>query len=457
MESTPEVNIQRSTNLKGFAIYGLFGTRDIVLNFPRNVNILLGENGLGKTTVLNAIYYTLSGNITKLNTIVFDKIIVSFLSREDLVINRDDVAYIEDEDLVSSFERRIFSTIEPLISESDKNNIFNYINQSEPSKSGVYLRDIATKLSKQTPFTAMSIHRTLRIMFRGKSGKIEEIKTIIRNEIPEEVLYFPTYRRIEEELHNLGTSRVEFDKKDKRLIQFGMQDVKETLDTVLLSIKNSSIEGFSKITGDMLSQYVDGLSELDFNVKKKIRPNVLKIILDRVGENISDFYKAKIVSIVENGEIFDEDSKYKHLTNFLSKLIDVYDEQSSLDNSIKTFSNVCSKYLYNKQVVYNESKVSINVFQNKNNTDIALKNLSSGEKQIISLFAKIYFDSGPNIIVLFDEPELSLSLEWQRMLLPDVLKSEKCRLLLTVTHSPFVFDNELDYMAEDMNKYVFEK
>jgi predicted ATP-binding protein involved in virulence len=56
--------------------------------------------------------------------------------------------------------------------------------------------------------------------------------------------------------------------------------------------------------------------------------------------------------------------------------------------------------------------------------------------------------------VLFDEPELSLSMEWQKKLLTDVLRSNQIRLLLAVTHSPFVFDNDLDHYAEDMNKYV---
>ena len=45
-------------------------------------------------------------------------------------------------------------------------------------------------------------------------------------------------------------------------------------------------------------------------------------------------------------------------------------------------------------------------------------------------------------------------MEWQKELLPDILNSGKCELLVAVTHSPFIFDNELDFLAEDMNKYV---
>ena len=83
-----------------------------------------------------------------------------------------------------------------------------------------------------------------------------------------------------------------------------------------------------------------------------------------------------------------------------------------------------------------------------------LSKLSSGEKQIISLFAKIYLSDYKSYIILFDEPELSLSMIWQKQLLPDILDSKKCNFLLAVTHSPFIFDNELDQYAVGLSEYV---
>ena len=113
-------------------------------------------------------------------------------------------------------------------------------------------------------------------------------------------------------------------------------------------------------------------------------------------------------------------------------------------------------------MVYDESKVTLNIVQPKKEPQVLkeitllLKNLSSGEEQIISLFSKIIFSESNNLIVLFDEPELSLSMAWQKKLLPDILKSNKRKLLLSLTHSPFIFDNELHEFAEDMNKYISE-
>lgn len=42
------VNGMNTTNLKSFKIFGLFGRYNIELPFDKEVNIFIGENGLGK-------------------------------------------------------------------------------------------------------------------------------------------------------------------------------------------------------------------------------------------------------------------------------------------------------------------------------------------------------------------------------------------------------------------------
>ena len=45
------------TNLEYIGIVGLFDRYNIEIPFDKQVNIFIGENGLGKTTILNCIYY----------------------------------------------------------------------------------------------------------------------------------------------------------------------------------------------------------------------------------------------------------------------------------------------------------------------------------------------------------------------------------------------------------------
>lgn len=425
--------IDRKSNLASFEMYGLFGIRDIIIPFNTNVKILIGENGLGKTSVLNALYYTLTGDFWKLNSIVFDKLILRFHSGNSVEIKKEDIIFISE-------NRR-----------NERNTIIRhpYYRASKVSKVIHWERQ-----QKLFDDDVTEIRRGVGGNYKNILNRFEKLKAQIKKEIQEDILYFPTYRRIEEELHNLGSADIEEKilDDDTRLIQFGMGDVQETFDLVLLKIKNSAIQGFSSITGEMLSQYVDGLHEINTNIELE----KLNIILERIGENITAEYKKSIVELVDSGKIFLNDDKYKYLLNFLANLIKIYEQQEPVDNLIKKFAIVCNEYLTDKKVIYNESAVTLYIVRTNGNTIIELEHLSSGEKQIISLFAKIYLRESADLIILFDEPELSLSIEWQAKLLPDILKSNKCNLLFSVTHSPFIFDNELDMDAEDINKYVRE-
>nr|WP_228297617.1 AAA family ATPase [Raoultella ornithinolytica] len=85
------------------------------------------------------------------------------------------------------------------------------------------------------------------------------------------------------------------------------------------------------------------------------------------------------------------------------------------------------------------------------NNPIGLEDLSSGEKQIISLMAHIYLDDTKKKIILIDEPELSLSIEWQEHVLVDIVNSPSVVQMLAITHSPFVFNNELKSEVKALN------
>ena len=64
--------------IKEFRIEGLFGYKDLYLKFKNQVLILIGENGFGKTTLLNALYFVLNNQYQKLSNINFDRISIGF-------------------------------------------------------------------------------------------------------------------------------------------------------------------------------------------------------------------------------------------------------------------------------------------------------------------------------------------------------------------------------------------
>ena len=175
--------------------------------------------------------------------------------------------------------------------------------------------------------------------------------------------------------------------------------------------------------------------------------------MDRIGPQINNRTKNNIIELIETKKIYD--SQHVYLLNLLQKLISNYDLQKQYDDRINSFVSTCNKYLNDKQFIYNPSELTLDILlNNRSKSPVKLTQLSSGEKQIVSLFSKLYLESEDKNIVIIDEPELSLSINWQQMLLPDIMRSQNCSFLLTVTHSPFIFENEFDMDAKEIRTHM---
>ena len=327
---------------------------------------------------------------------------------------------------------------------------------TDAGKYRIYINEKGEKLLR-------AVHEDDSIESGEAQERRENVEEVLHSILfDKKVLYFPTYRRVEEDLINLGYDErffEDFDEEDinftedGRLIHFGMNDVQEKFHELTHEIERLSKEGLSKLSSEILSQLIKGIPDINVDLLDNIQEKDIEILLARVGDEITEEDKKGIRRIVSNKE---SDVKDIYSLFFLQKLISIYNQQRELDERIKRFRDVCNKYLVNKKVIYDESKIEIyiKVDNSLNNGFLELSDLSSGEKQIISIFSKIYLsEPDERYIILFDEPELSLSIYWQRDLLPDIYNSGKCDLLFAVTHSPFIFENELDKYATSLNEY----
>ena len=452
--------------IREFSIQGLFGYKDLYLKFKDQVLILIGENGFGKTTLLNALYFVLNNQYQKLSTIKFDRITIG-LDNEKYSFTYDQVneycKYIDrrknvDDDGLYTFIKNNLSEeeIEYLTNiVQERNDVFTYIKKHHA------LKQLPPQLVYQRIFNLIE-EKKLVSTFNNINKKVAE-KNI-------HILYLPTYRRIEGELKDLipnlrrpGIGHL-YDDTERLLandlvVKFGMQDVELRIEKIINTIRDESLSGFSAVYGNMITQLLNMES-----LKKEVpefNVDEIKIILDRVGINLKENDKLNILEQIKSKSENLKDNTL--LVYFLEQLLNVYKKQEKNDIAIKTFREICNQYLSDKAFVYDESAVTLKLYRKRNNdiivnedNELRIKQLSSGEKQIISLFSRIYLEPEYNYIVLFDEPELSLSIYWQEKLLPDILKSNRCSFLLAVTHSPFIFNNELKDFTIGIQEFIHE-
>lgn len=445
-------NQMNQTNLEIIRIKGLFGRYKVEIPFEQQVNIYIGENGLGKTTILNCIYYILMGQYTKLLNIQFDEIQVKFKNNSKTYsISYEDIReYCRKDDIW--FQHRLFDVD---LSANDNyildNEYWDYKKKSvlEDYYENRFLNEIVNNKRSRS-----------RKGIKPVSDRVTELKKAIEKNITNRIIYLPTYRRIEDDFSSLNLRDKESNETEL-LIRFGMSDVQNHIEKMMKEIQSLAMKGFNEMTGVLLKQYADGEEPSEnkqmYEKMDDIDIEIIKIVLDRVGDEIEEGYKIKILNLFEK-QIITKNHKYAHLLNLIQKLIDNYGLQKAYDDRIKMFVETCNKYFNDKFFVYNQSTLRLDIFLENVFADtketIDLTQLSSGEKQIVSLFSRLYLESDKPGIVIIDEPELSLSMQWQKMLLPDIMRTNKCDLLITVTHSPFVFNNEFDYDAKAIRDYI---
>jgi ABC-type lipoprotein export system ATPase subunit len=450
--------------LKSFKIEGLFGTTSVDIPLAeRGIKILIGENGLGKTTVLSILYYSLVKNFRRLFQYEFDSVELVFSSGDKATVHHHDLGLIAHEPRHPHAAPSIMRFLETFPQEK-LNEIHQAIRDSSLTRENFHRHpllknyfDVFRRYPPSSTWSALCSIEEGELLLSKKLNKYTDI--IDKNLQGISILYFPTYRRIEEELKNLNIDIGEeaIRSSSEKLIQFGMDDVKTRFKSIRDEIQKLSSIGLSRISSEILSQLVKGAPQINEFQLDTMNPDNIKIILARVGPMLSQDDKESIIQTIKNKKLKKED---RFLVYFIQKLIEVYDQQKSLDDKIKSFIEVCNQYLLfsNKKLFYNESEVEFYIeskfFKMKSLMDF-LSKLSSGEKQIISLFSKIYLsEQKEQFVILFDEPELSLSVYWQELLLPDIIKSGRIKNLLAATHSPFIYDNELRDCANGLSEYA---
>ncbi|EFC3033344.1 ATP-binding protein, partial [Escherichia coli] len=290
-----------------------------------------------------------------------------------------------------------------------------------------------------------------------------------------DVIFLPTYRRVEksfettpreerENLHPRMFGRKRGMKLQRDGISYGLKDVEDALKGLTLEIERTSNLGYRSLSAKMLEDLIKYGNNERIAKEQNALPSIedLERFLNRVedtGTNLREkrASESKKKSLIDSLKLLynkDEIKNITYLKYFLTQLNSVIQETKEQESKIEKFVAVCDKYLSSagdsKSLKFDPQRLEVIVKDTYTGDRISLNDLSSGEKQVISLMATIYLNDNTPKIILIDEPELSLSIEWQRMILPDLNAGENVRQIIAITHSPFIFDNELDPYATAM-------
>lgn len=453
-----------------FCIEGLHNHRTIDIPIVDNKIVLVGENGTGKSTVVNLLYFFLTRQWERMLRYTFRSI--------SLTIDSEEIYLDQEQFKVSSlFFDRAFNKIPlpippPVIRRMLKDFSFEeFIERRE---------EIAHRLSLETGMSHTRIRKMLsqwgeEILSSTEGFEVlQEYMQTLNAAMTDKVLYLPTYRRIEQDLSSIFP-RIDPEHVTRRkdppgcieMIGFGMQDVEEAIQRKMNSLSENLRNGLNKLTGTYLRDIIRGdYKSADPSGLRKLDSTTIDDIFSRIEPSIipqpeQENLKQSLNNI-RSGALQED----KVVIHFLTQLIKLYTEQRKDEQDVENFVKVCNQYLLNKRMVYDKADFTITIQHHENGSDnsieqpsehgkeISMQELSSGEKQIISLFSHIYLSGNAGYFVIIDEPELSLSVTWQERFLTDILDTGRCNGLVAATHSPFVINNKLDAYAHSIEEFT---
>lgn len=267
-----------------------------------------------------------------------------------------------------------------------------------------------------------------------------EMKNLIEEEFTNSETIEHAYNRVQDivsEYKPAGSFKSKSEKENR------------TFACVGLSPKNrQSIEDFGSEIEAVA--FID--SEIYFNYKREVAEEVMNRS-SGINQTLYTLFFELAVRQVENPDVFnkvysllkefeessggrDEEGARKYLK---SKL-----DPSILENTLNALENTEVFIELNKFFALTNRKLRWTnkhaVMHLDNGQEIPWIYFSRGEKTLLALLliVHLYSDSA---IFLFDEPDLSLHMEWQRMLIPALTKLAPKSQFVISTHSPFMVMN----------------
>jgi len=401
--------------IKRIQIDGFWGASKIDVSLNDDVNIFIGVNGSGKTTFINLVESTLSGDIPRLSTYRFKTIRINLVDgnhKRSIVVEKHEPieqiivrigTFKYHFELLYLRSQYRASYIHPVLD-------YNY-------------QSLKEKLNEILGLTYLSVHRNT---IKQDNDKISDDNNALLN---------PVDNRLTDLMSKLTTYQLKLQSSVNDLSKEFQQSI---LKLMLFNKDYDSVNvnapiniNLDKLKRGLLQAYRD-LDLLDDEQKQNINYHIEEI--KNAAEKINQYNRKETQAIYVN------DISALTLMKRTEKIAELSSELEQKRNYVFEPINSYIKLLTEDFVQNKELKFSTNsqgslVFS-KGRKEYNTSQLSSGEKQLLILFTESLLQTKRRFIFIADEPELSLHISWQRKIIPTLKSLNPNAQLLLATHSP---------------------
>jgi len=205
-------------------------------------------------------------------------------------------------------------------------------------------------------------------------------------------------------------------------------------------IKNAFFETIEKAV-EIDETQDDFLLPPDF--EKRIKENKNFILQAITKENST--LKERIKTYLETGDN-SLTEKSKIFRAMLLKIIESAEKPNPTLEAITKLIQIFNEHLYgNKQLVIDHERAYISLGSGKFHE---LTELSSGERNLLSILTLFLIIGNERNFLMIDEPEISLNIKWQKDFLPLLSRINSKAQIIVASHSPSIANSNSKYLVE---------
>lgn len=423
-------------------INNLFGHFNHKINFnDEKITIITAPNGYGKTVCLKIIDAIFNKRFTYLSNLDFSSIEL-YTSENILFIKKED---LKDKDFSLSF--------------SNSDEIYNYSKSSREVNSNSRRSGIVHTIENSVPFLRRIGPREWEDIRYDEVYNLDEVIENFSEHLTDEVLntIYPQYFLdfIEKlDVHFIQDQRlIQRKPTNSRYNNKGYIDtIEKYADELSELIKSYGVKS-ALVSQNLDTSFPARLLKTDKNIEN-LSPEIITTELNNLQTKRKELSNFDLLSsdsylpdLQVSSEIKPEDQKV--LTLYINDTKQKLAPYEGIYKRIEIFDKILNtKRLSYKKVKFNSKKGFF--FETDRGDPLNLTQLSSGEQHQIVLLYELIFKANKNVLVLIDEPELSLHVAWQKEFLNDLTKIIEIQEMPIViaTHSPQIIDSKWELTVD---------
>lgn len=434
-----------------FDVQGLFGRKDkISIDLRKNAKIIFGINGSGKTTLLKLLNAILTGRLFEIRNINFTSLALRMSNGKTIKATRKKkirkgrrvphpgVSYpIQLEFLNTRGKVEHSNNMEDDVELSERVPL-HMIEHEIPELSRVGRREwVDATTSDLLTLNDVIMRYSDRLPWLQPSTEIDWYRAIVKEF---SVKFIQTQR-----LMTMKAEGGEYHGRSGVRYQNTVIEYSERLRELIRDKLSDSMS----LSQSLDSSYPRRLLQ---EPGARLDDQELRTLLDETESLSAKFRKVELLSTGDNVDIrldsIGEGSR-QAISLYLSDTVKKYRALEPFVDKLLLFLDIVNTKFHPTKTVEIGGREGIRIGLSSGG-EIHPRLLSSGEQHEIVLLCDLIFFSTPGTLVLIDEPEISLHIEWQKKFLSDVeaIGSAADLRFLLATHSPAIIGTRVDICQE---------